>query len=64
MVGVVIYVAVDFGVVVEPAEERGVKGVKGARVLGDSSGRGGRTGCSLSLLNEILVARDENDPLL
>lgn len=64
MVGVVIYVALDFGVIVEPVEdERGVKGVKGARVLGDSSGRGGRTGWSLSLLSEIFVARDGNDPL-
>lgn len=46
IVGVVMYVVADLGVVVEPVADCGVKGVKGVRVLGDSSGRGGRTGWS------------------
>lgn len=46
MVELVIYVVADLGVGVEPVAEGGVKGAKGTRVLGDSSGRGGRVGWS------------------
>lgn len=48
----------DFGVKPELEAVRGVKGVKGALDFGDSSGRGGRTGCSCGLFPDLSRLRD------